>query len=146
MSQHLGRIPITIAIAIAACAVCLAGDAHVLPNTSPSLTSAQPFAPGSAGLRAYLNPETGNIETATSPAAVQFDADTENALRRDATGLTEEHRADGTVLIDLQGRFGSVSVVHRTADGKLFVCTDDNRRAQKTLQGDIASPAVPEVK
>ena len=137
-----------ISIMLAACiiaglgAMCLAGDTPLRPRTSPLVP-----ARGMASMRAYLNPETGKIETGPSPAVVQFDSDTEQALRRDATGLTEEHRADGSVLIDLQGRFESVSMVHRTADGKkVITCTDDRQRAKNTLQGDLPRSTAPEVK
>jgi hypothetical protein len=135
-----------ISILIAACtiaglgALCLASDTPI-----PSPTSPVP-ARGTASMRAYLNPETGKLETGASPAAVQFDPDTEQALRRDTIGLIEEHRADGSVLVDLQGRFQSVSMVRRTANGKMIMCTDDHQSAKKTLQGDLAKPTTPEVK
>ena len=147
--RPLRRISIVIAaFAIASLgAVCLAGDALVPRNASPLTTApAQLSAPGTAAVRAYLNPETGELDLGPSSAAVQFDPDTEQALRRDTSGLTEVRRADGTVLIELQGRFQSVSMVHRDADGKIIVCTDDDNRARKVLQGDLAAPVTPEVK
>lgn len=145
--MRLGRISITIAACTLAGlgAVCLAGDADVLRNTPPSMPPDHLSAPGTASVRVYLNPETGEVGLASS-AAVPFDADTEEALRRDTNGLTEERKPDGTVLLDLQGRFRSVSMVRRTADGKIVVCTTDENNAKRVLQGDLAATATPEVK
>jgi hypothetical protein len=124
--------------------VCLSGDTPVHRHASTLMTSAG--SPGTASMRAYLNPETGKLETGPSPVAIQFDFDTEQALRRDTSGLVEEHHADGTVVLDLQGRFQSVAMVHRTANGRIFVCTDDENRAKNMLTVDPSAAKAPEVK
>jgi acylphosphatase len=82
--------------------------------------------PGTAAMRAYLNPETGKLDVGAGPtvAADNVDATTENALRRDATGLVEVHHPDGSVSVNLQGRFQSVAVLKKTKNGDVFVCTD----------------------
>ncbi|HEX6790444.1 MAG TPA: hypothetical protein VF247_03960 [Candidatus Krumholzibacteria bacterium] len=140
---HLPRVSIQhLVFAIAGLGlVCMAGDIDPLP---PSHTPAT--APGTAVMRARLNQETGTIDVGASSAAAQFDPDTEQALRRDAAGLTEVRRPDGTVLLDLQGRFQSVAMVHRRADGKLLICTDNEVRAQDALHGDLPAATTPEVK
>lgn len=142
----LKRVLFTIAAGtVAVGALWLTGDTSV--HQSPaSLPATSEWAPGSAGLRAFIDPETGRLATGPAPAAEQLDPETENAVRRDATGLTEEHRADGTVLVDLQGRFQSVVMVHRTADGRNVICVDDDSGAEKALHGEIATRPLPEVK
>jgi hypothetical protein len=110
-------------------------------------TADQP-APGSAALMAYLNPETGEIEVGPAPAAdLALDADTQNALRRDDEGLVKVHHADGSVSMDLQGRFQSVSVVQINPDGTATTtCTDNAKAVEQALSGQAVGPSKPEVK
>jgi hypothetical protein len=117
--------------------VSLTGDAHHASQTTPAVASHDAMAPGEAGLRAFINPETGKVEVGTG-AAFEFDADTENALRRDSEGLVEVRHADGSVSVDLQGRFQSVSMIHVDENGKKFVCTDHAQHASNVMAGQVA--------
>jgi hypothetical protein len=102
--------------------------------------------PGTAAMRAYLNPETGALEVGVAPvgsAAYQtLDPATQNALRRDANGLVETYHPDGSVSVNLQGRFQSVSVRKKTTDGDVQMCTDNPEEALRVLRGRTT----PEVK
>lgn len=113
-----------------------------------AVTPADQTAPGSAALKAYLNPETGEIEVRASTSAdVSIDPETQNALRRDDDGLVKIRHADGSVSMDLQGRYQSVSVVRVNADGTTTItCTDDAKAAEQALNGPVAAPTAPEVK
>lgn len=103
--------------------------------------------PGHAAMRAYLNPETGELEVGVAPAnEADLDADTQNALRRDTEGLLQVHHADGSVSMDLQGRFQSVSVVRTNQDGTFTVCTDQTEGAKQALDGNTSVPITPAVK
>jgi hypothetical protein len=102
-------------------------------------------APGTAAMRAYLNPETGRIETGPVPLSdAALDPETENALRRDSEGLVEVRHADGSVSIDLQGRFQNVSILRIDENGKTVVCTEHAECAGHVLQG--GATGAPEVK
>ena len=105
-------------------------------------------APGSAALKAYLNPETGEIEVGASAGAeANLDPDTQNALRRDDEGLVKVRHADGSVSMDLQGRFQSVSIVQINDDGTATTtCTDNAEAVEKALSGQLVGPPAPEVK
>src|SRR4029453_18514001 len=103
-------------IAICALLVLIAAAAMVLPR-NPSSTSKpgsastppQP-APAEAGMMAYIDPETGDLTTGPAPASeLELDADTQNALRHDDLGLEVKTRADGSKVMNLQGRYQHVS-------------------------------------
>ncbi len=110
-------------VALAAAAVVVT---QLTDKTEASRTADPGLAPGTAAMRAYLNPETGRLDVGAGPAAAaeSLDPSTENALRRDATGLVEVHHPDGSVSVDLQGRFQSVAVIKKTKNGNVFVCSD----------------------
>jgi hypothetical protein len=102
---------------------------------------------GTAGMMAYLDPETGEITTGPAPSGeIELDADTQNALRHDTEGLEIIRHADGSESIDLQGRFQSVSTVRIDENGKAIVCTDNVVTTEKALTSTQPIPATPEVK
>jgi hypothetical protein len=119
--------------AVAALAVALVVWAPV-PATGPSTdvteltTDSTPnagLAPGSAALRATINPETGGVEVSHTASYAPLDAETQNALRRDSEGLTQVFHPNGMVSSNLQGRFQSVSVARFDKDGKLIICSEN---------------------
>ena len=110
--------------------------------------SPKPFltTPGTAAMRAAINPETG--ELVTGPDAFQLSTQAkennidavENMLSRSAEGLTEVHYPDGRVGVHLQGRFMSASVARIGDDGKVeTLCTEDMNAA-----ADFMSATEPE--
>lgn len=116
------------------------------PDPNVTSVSADASPPGTAAMRAYINPETGKLEVGVPPAAMAgeqaLDAHTQNALRRDTAGLVETRHPNGAVSIDLQGRFRSVSVLRKGENGDVVVCTDGSEGTRHTLEGQTA----PEVK
>ena len=129
------------AAAVAILAPNHGGDTNAIAAKSPG-----EFAPGTAGMKAYLDPETGTLTVGVAPQTqFELDADTQNALRRDTEGLEVVKHADGSESIDLQGRFQSVSVVRIDANGKAIICTDNVQTVEKVLDGK-ATPTAPEVK
>lgn len=91
-------------------------------------------APGTAALRATINPETGGVDVSTVPSFVPLDGATAQALRRDAEGLEAVHHADGSVSVNLQGRFQNVSVARIDENGKLVICSEDDGRIDEVLR------------
>jgi hypothetical protein len=64
------------------------------------------------------------------------------SVRYDDAGLTPVHRADGSVLLDLQGRFETASVA-RVHDGRVETrCVTSRAEAEAFLDGK-AAPARP---
>lgn len=125
-------------------AVALVGAALAAPSITADTPPAgtQDFAPGAAAMRAYINPETGALDIGVAPvSSLTIDANTQQALRRDDSGLVEVYHPDGAVSIDLQGRFQNVAVARIGEDGKVRVtgCADDEARLQHALQGQAAA-------
>ncbi len=145
------RLGVVIVIA-ASVAGFVAVSTVFAPGTIPAdeaLTSLDDSgaAPGSASMRAYLDPETGELTVGPAPGAdMPLDPDTQNALRRDSEGLVQKHHADGSVSMDLQGRYQSISVVHIDDDGKVVVCTDSDAGVTNALAGRTTGKNKPEVK
>lgn len=83
------------------------------------------------GLRAYLDPETG--ELTSTPSREQVDAlskKLEPALERSSAGLEPFGLERGGRGVFLQGRFQSALVVRQIADGTFeLVCTNDPEHA-----------------
>ena len=122
--------------AVAAIAVLSLG-AFVMPApevTSGIVTEDTGLRPGSAALRATINPETGMVEISHKAPKSTLDAQTLEALRRDTDGLTPVHHPNGAVSVNLEGRFQSVSVARIGKDGKRIVCSEHADNIDKVLK------------
>ena len=116
-------------------------------NTNATAVEASTESSGTASMRAYLDPETGELTVGVMPAGeLALDADTQNALRRDSEGLQSVRHADGSVSMDLQGRFQSVSVARVDENGKITMCSDNAAIVERSLDETIVQPATLEVK
>ncbi len=111
------------------------------PGVAPSRP--QPFLPGMAGMIVALDPESGAIGM---PSARQADAllrSEENMLSRSTEGLTAQYLPDGTVFLDLQGRFQEFSVARIGADGRvIFECLSNADAVRSALRAPLPRPAV----
>lgn len=137
-------------ISLSATAVLAAGLFYPLTqspgtNTEPMVLdtpATTEFAPGEAGLRAYINPETGKVEVSSipqTPAYKNLDPATREALRRDSDDLEQVVHPDGSVSVNLEGRFQNTSVAHIGKDGKTYICTDHAKHVQDILDGKTDS-------
>ncbi len=97
--------------------------------------------PGTATLRAAIDPETGALVTgpeadrlfAESPEKAVA-AELEQMLNRSDVGLQSVYHADGRVSVDLEGRFMSTSVARLGPDGKPeTLCTENQAEAEAFL-------------
>ncbi len=102
---------------------------------------------GTSAMRAYIDPETGQLTTGIEPveSVIELNPELENALRQDSEGLVPEYRANGTVALNLQGRFQSASVVRIGEDGKVIICSDNVADTQQAFT-ETSNPGTPEVK
>jgi hypothetical protein len=113
----------------------------------PASPDATGLPPGTAAMRANLNPETGALTVGAGEIELALDADTREALRRDAEGLKETLHENGAVSIHLQGRFQSASIAHLDENGVVSICSDHADHAERALnQAAPARETAPEVK
>lgn len=137
-----GLPAIAVFFALAIAAPALLGDA---PISTPGPVTG--FAPGETGLRAAIDPETG--ELAIGADAMRLvndkggDSEIQRMLSRSTEGLVEEKRPGGGVSVHLQGRFMNMSVARVTEDGTVeTLCTESADQAEAFLAG--AAEAAPE--
>jgi hypothetical protein len=80
-----------------------------------------------AAMMVFVDPETGRrsgrpVTEEQHQAAVRAGA----ALNRSSEGLEVVRMPDGSLMMDLKGRFQNFSVVHRSEDGSLRMDCDTN--------------------
>jgi hypothetical protein len=142
VNTRVGVIALFLVVSAAAIAVLSPGR-----SIQSSTTAAVQSNSFDAGMKVYLDPETGDVTSApqADPNAVfELDAAEEAALSQDSEGLAVEKHADGTVSMNLQGRFQSASFVRLDKNGKAIVCTDNVTDAEQSL--NATSSNLPEVK
>lgn len=138
-------IPFALAVIIAAVAIPLFGGSDV--TQQPPAAVDETFNVGTSAMRAYLDPETGQLEMRRAVASeFELDAETREALRRDTEGLVPQYHPDGSVSVNLQGRFQNATLVHIDENGVKTICTDHANCAQRVLDPETASDKTPEVK
>ena len=118
-------------------AAVVAAPAPVAPQAAtppPVAHTAQSQVKAAAGMRIFLDPETGEIGPPTAAATgLETEANSE-----DMTGLQQVQLPDGSYMVDLQGRFEESMVIQLDANGHRVVsCTRD---VKKTL----AHPPTPQ--
>ena len=134
-----------------------AASAHVVASrtTSPQAPPAAPapsveppsYAPGQAGMVVGVDPETGRLGPPTPEQRAALGLTEFDALNRSSEGLVEVHHPDGSVSIDLQGRFQEFAVVHMDPAGKPVVeCLDDRAAVERALKQAAPAPAKPPVR
>jgi hypothetical protein len=139
-------IPLALVAITAAVAIPLFDDPNEAPKSTPAVVD-DTFEVGTSAMRAYLNPETGQLEVRrASTSEFQLDAETREALRRDTDGLVMQHHPDGSVSVNLQGRFQNATILHKDENGVMTICTDHAHHAQRALDADATTDKTPEVK
>lgn len=79
--------------------------------------------------------QTGKIRPLTQEEARKLAEGLKGMLNKSTEGLVEEHNADGSVSVDLQGRFQNVVVARENQDGTLSTSCVDNPRAAAAFFG-----------
>ena len=95
-------------------------------DVAPAPQGAVDSTPGTAAMRASIDPETGELIQGHSPATKADNPELQNMLSRSTEGLVEEHHPDGRVHVDLQGRFQSASVATIDSSGKVQTTCVEN--------------------
>jgi hypothetical protein len=94
-------------------------------------------------MRIFRDPETGEIGPPTTAQAteVALEDGAEN-LEFSSNGLEQVRHADGSVSMDLQGRFQEYLVARKDASGKIHKsCVQGPKAAKKVVEGTGAAPA-----
>jgi cytoskeletal protein RodZ len=98
--------------------------AQTTKRTTKSTVSAE------AGMRIYRDPETGQIGPPTAEGIAA--ASTDPSTSEEMTGLRQVMLPDGSVMIDLQGRFQESMVVQLDSKGqRVMSCTRDPQALMK---------------
>src|SRR5262245_4511296 len=117
----------------------IARRAKSAPVGTPARMSSAPreLAPGEAGMRIEMDPETGAPGLAHTPVPPlsAVPRDDEAALSHSDQGLQQVVLPDGSVMVDLQGRFQEYAVMEIGPDGKL--------RMRCVQRPDAPAPAAP---
>ena len=84
-----------------------------------------------------INPQTGEIKPLTQEEAQRLANDLAPMLDNSTDGLTQVRHADGSVSMDLEGRFQNVTVARVNSDGTVDQsCVDNPRAAAKFFRMD----------
>ena len=117
-------------LAVAAIIATLPDASHILVSRD-GRQGETPY--GAAAMRASIDPETGML----SVNPTHFESSSkmlETALSRSSDGLVQETMPNGTVRMNLQGRFMSASMARLDAQGHVHTsCTEDLDQAERVL-------------
>ena len=78
------------------------------------------------GAPVQLDPQTGQIRPLTQEEAQKLAADLKQLVNQSTDGLQSVRHADGSVTMDLQGRFQNIAVAKRDENGQLIQSCIDN--------------------
>ncbi len=101
-----------------------------------------------AGLRVFVDPETGALTSKASPEQTERLSDwMRHALSRTAEGLESFPLTQGGIGLHLGGRFQSATVVRVRPDGNFeWSCVDHHLHAEQSLQpaASVSEPQLEE--
>ena len=130
-----------IAVAIVMAVLALGAMAAVSLRSQAKDTKAQQANAGTpANLRtntqpASFVPQTGQIRPLTQEEAQRLAANIKQLVNQSTEGLKSVQHADGSVSMDLQGRFQSMVVTKRDENGEWVMSCVDNRAAAAAFFG-----------
>ena len=79
--------------------------------------------------------QTGQVRPLTQEEAQRLAEGIKELVNQSTDGLKSVRHADGSVSLDLEGRFQSVAVAKRDEDGKLILSCVDNRQSAAAFFG-----------
>ena len=88
-----------------------------------------------AGQNVQVNPQTGQIQPLSPQEAQQLADGLKGMLNRSTDGLVAVTEADGSLSMDLQGRFQNVTVARINQDGSVSQSCVDNPEAAANFFG-----------
>jgi hypothetical protein len=135
----VARRTVTAPVVAAAPVAHRAHRTHRAPATQPIAAPAPAAAQG--GMIISIDPETGQVGMPTPEQMEAFSADP--AFDDSDAGLVEVHHPNGTVSVDLQGRFQEYAVIRIAPDGqKVFGCVPTRAQAKQLLTIPANTPVL----
>jgi len=139
-ARRFPRPPVIIAaivvIAIAAITVVSRQSANSSATNKSQNTANNKFTTMKvAGQNVQVDSQTGQIKPLTPEQARNLAEGLKGMLNKSTEGLVEEQNADGSVSMDLQGRFQNVTVARVNKDGTVTTSCVDNPRAAAAFFG-----------
>jgi hypothetical protein len=86
-------------------------------QTSQAVKNQQQVKVKVAGQDVQVDPQTGQVRSLTPEQARRLAEGLKRMLNKSSEGLVQEQHADGSVSMDLQGRFQNVAVARVESDG-----------------------------
>ena len=133
-------ITVTVAILlIAVAAITVLSKQLTSANASPSQTAGSEASKyvtvKVAGQDVQVDPQTGQIKPLSTEEAKRLVDELKPVLNRSTDGLTQVRHGDGSLSMDLQGRFQNVVVARHNADGTIEKSCVDNLEAAANFFG-----------
>jgi len=88
-----------------------------------------------AGQDVQVDPQTGQIKPLSPEKAKRLVDELKPVLNRSTDGLTQVRHGDGSLSMDLQGRFQNIVVARRNSDGTIEKSCVDNLEAAANFFG-----------
>ncbi|MFN2515200.1 MAG: post-PEP-CTERM-1 domain-containing protein [Pyrinomonadaceae bacterium] len=88
-----------------------------------------------AGQDVQVDPQTGRMKELTPEEAQKMAAGLKKLINQSSEGLVQVQHADGTVSMDLEGRFQNVTVARVNKDGTVSQSCVDNPKAAGAFFG-----------
>jgi hypothetical protein len=82
-----------------------------------------------AGQDVQVDPQTGKMKELTPEEAQKMAAGLKKMINQSSEGLVQVQHADGTVSMDMEGRFQNVAVARINKDGSISESCVDNPKA-----------------
>ncbi len=103
---------------------------------TPRPGAAGPAPPGTAGMRVFLDPQTGRVIAPDQLPPEALSALEQAMLRRDTGGLIQRSLPSGAVVVDLQGRFHNFAVATIEPEGGVSTtrCLTSGEAARSLLE------------
>ena len=160
------RLPAVIALALVV--LVIGAVSAVSRQLAAGKQSSQPENPGASALKdsnpkkfmtvkvagqdVQVDPQTGKLKPLTAQQAQQLAEGLKKMVNKSADGLSQVENEDGSVTMDLNGRFRHVVVAREREDGTLAMSCVDNPKSAAAALGvdpkllgveDTASPTTP---
>jgi len=137
--QVIGVVAVVIVLAMAAMAISMQAGKAESGKGEPSNSSAANSSRGtSQPLRSAQDGQTysqAQIRPLTQQEAQQLAEGIKNLVNQSTDGLKQVQHADGSVSMDLQGRFQNVTLAKRTKDGNIAQSCVDNPESAAAFLG-----------
>jgi hypothetical protein len=139
---HVFGIVVAVVVAISAVTALSRQAARVKESKTQEVTAVAPNKPNKnyvtvkvAGQDVQVNSQTGEIQPLTKEEAAKLAEGLKPMLNRSTEGLVQVQHPDGSVSVDLQGRFQDVAVARVNKDGSVSQSCVNNPKAAGAFFG-----------